>query len=451
MEFAFILCSRTDSKRVPKKILQLINGVPIIEHLVSRIDKINIPLIIAVPKEQVSEYEFLLKFKNVIIHESDHHLDPLARMNECTIKYKVDNIIRITHDKILIEKITVLDAISLYRKCFLKNKKNYLYSLKFIDGTQFEIFCKESLREAASKYKNVEFLTYAIRSVSDNNILFNPRHPRGQFRFLIDFSEDIKFFEVLFSKLPKNFSLFDAVRYLNSNPQIKNINAAPKLTIYTCAYNSEAFLEKCMNSVEKLKDFASYEYILIDDHSSDSTCELMSKFCLKNKNAKWFRNQKNLGLASSSNIALENARGKYIIRLDSDDFFTSIYDINNMIAILEDTGNEALYPDNYYGDFNIVQRGDQEHHVGGALFDKRAINYIKFMDGLRHFEGLEFFKKAKDQLKISYYKHPIFFYTQRANSLSKSEIKKRKRIRKAIEENEIDIYSTGNMSIEDHL
>jgi hypothetical protein len=372
-------------------------------------------------------------------------------MNECSIKYKVDNIIRITHDKILIEKITVLDAIALYRKCFIKNKKNYLYSLKFIDGTQFEIFCKESLREAASKYKNVEFLTYAIRSVSDNNILFNPRHPRGHFRFLLDFSEDIKFFEVLFSKLEKDFSLYDAVKYLNLNPQIKNINAAPKLTIYTCAYNSEAFLEKCMNSVEKLKDFASYEYILIDDHSSDSTCELMSKFCLKNKNAKWFRNQKNLGLASSSNIALENARGKYIIRLDSDDFFTSINDLNNMIAILEDTGNEALYPDNYYGDYNIIQRGDQEHHVGGALFDKRAINYIKFMDGLRHYEGLEFFKKAKDQLKISYYKHPIFFYTQRETSLSKTDIKKRKRIKKAIEENEMDIYSTGAFSFEDDL
>jgi len=444
LEFAFILCSRTDSKRVPKKILSLINGISIIEHLVKKLNKIDIPLIIAIPESQYSEYEFLLKYKNTYIHKSNEHKDPLARMNEAAKLFNVQNIIRITHDKILIEERNVLDAIYLYRKQFKEAKKNYLYSTKFIDGTQFEIFCLNSLNEAARKYKNVEFLTYAIRSVCTNEMLFNPRHPMGSFRFLIDFAEDIKFFEVLFSKLGNDFSLLDAVKYLNDNPQIKNINAAPKLTIYTCAYNSERYLEKCMNSVEKLKDFQNYEYILIDDCSTDSTCELMSKFCIRNKNSKWIRNQKNLGLASSSNIALENARGKFIIRLDSDDYFTSLNDINNMISILEDNGNEALYPDNYYGDFNVIQRGDQEHHVGGALFDKRAINYIKFMDGLRHYEGLEFFKKAKDQLKISYYKHPVFFYTQRDNSLSKTDVKKRKQIKKSIEENEMDIYSVDD-------
>ncbi len=51
---------------------------------------------------------------------------------------------------------------------------------------------------------------------------------------------------------------------------------------------------------------------------------------------------------------------------------------------------------------------------------------------MRGYEGLDLFLRAKDALNIGYYKQPVFFYTQRNGSMSKSNVKIRAKIRKDI-------------------
>jgi glycosyltransferase involved in cell wall biosynthesis len=183
----------------------------------------------------------------------------------------------------------------------------------------------------------------------------------------------------------------------------------------------------------------SMEYLLIDDGSNDNTCELMGKFAVRAKNTYWFRNPSNVGLASSSNIALKKARGKYIIRLDADDFFSSKESIMEMVNQMEEKGFEALYPDNYFGDYKTIQSGDSNHHVGGALFNKKAVNFIKFTEGLKGYEGLDFFVRAQDKLNIGYYRKPIFFYRQHDDSLTKNNHEERESIRQSIIEGSLNL------------
>ena len=53
-----IICSRTDSTRIPKKVFANVNGTTLIEHLLRRLEKTKLPIVIAVPNGQGDEYSF---------------------------------------------------------------------------------------------------------------------------------------------------------------------------------------------------------------------------------------------------------------------------------------------------------------------------------------------------------------------------------------------------------
>jgi len=425
-----VICSRLDSSRLPGKCMIPICGAPIIEHLIKRLVPSNLPIYIAVPDDQFEDrYYFLTKYKNVKIVGSPEWNDPLKRMFKVADHFNLKQIIRISHDKIFVNYGDLRPAVD----HMIKGGFDYVYSSKFVAGSGFEVISIDALKTAAEKYSNVEFIGYAIKSVTSNISEFNPRHPNVTHRLLIDYPQDVQMMDVLMSTLGPDCQLEDVVKYLNTNPELKAVNNLPKLTMYTCAYNAEQFIERCMESVAKQYKFKDIEYIIIDDCSTDTTLEKIAKFCTKYPNTRWIKNQKNLGLASSSNIALKEAKGSYIMRLDADDFLVSITAMHEMLQKIEQSRHDVIYPDNYFGNFNKIQDGSEKHHVGGAIFNKAAINHIKFTDGLRGYEGLDFFLRAKEQLEIGYLNKPIFFYTQRPDSMSKTNKKRRAKIKSEIE------------------
>jgi spore coat polysaccharide biosynthesis protein SpsF (cytidylyltransferase family) len=425
LDFGIVVCSRTHSQRLPRKPFQNINGTPLIEHLVRNLQKSDIPIVIAIPDDQVSDYFYLQDLKNVTL-VSGFCEDPLARMAKASLKFK--NVIRITHDKIIIRPKDIQYAIEVYKS----KKADYLYSSKFIPGTGFEIIDSELLRLASDKYKSVEFIGYAARSLCKRPIKFNPNHPSGDYRLLIDYPNDIQLFELLLCQLGNDASFESIINYLDGHSDIKKINKLPRVSVYTCAYNAQEFIDKCMDSVSCQSIFNDCEYIIIDDYSSDKTIEHIAKFACKYQNVRWIRNHENIGLASSSNIALKQSKADYIMRLDADDYLIPQNALLRMLNSISDSSYDIVYPDNYYGTINRIQSGDECHHVGGAIFDKRAINHIKFTDGLRGYEGLDLWVRAKGQLKLGYLKKPMFFYRQHGGSLSKNNIIKRAALKQEI-------------------
>lgn len=428
MKTAIIICTRSDSSRVPRKPFKKICGKPILEHLLDRLAPSKIPIILAYPFEQIEDYQELKIRENVYLHDSIHYDDVLKRMNDCAKEYKVENIIRISHDKILVNPEDLFSALGVY---FRKNL-DYLYSSSLIAGTGFEIINAKVLDIAANRFDDVEHVSYAIKAVTSNDHNYVSNHKDSNFRFLIDYPKDVDFLEVLFSQVGSDANLNECIDYLNKNPEIKKINQLPRVTVYTCAHNAEKFIQKAMDSVAGQSDFKKWEYILVDDGSTDKTCELMAKFCLKHKNARWIRNEKNIGLSSSSNKALKEATGHYIIRLDADDTFSFPGAIRELLSEIESTGKDVIYPNCFFGSYYNVQSGKESHHVGGSIFKKSALNYIKFTDGLRGYEGLDLFMRAKSLLNIGYLNKPMFFYTQRDDSLSKSNLDDRKKIKEEI-------------------
>ena len=432
MKTAFVICSRLESSRVPGKALKPINGVPVLVHLMNRLKQTGIPIILAIPKAQrhIYETEITEHFNGTVSYSHGFEDDPLARMSHTAEQYGLDNVIRVTHDKIFVQPKVVSEFLDVY----LKKDLDYVYSSKFTDGTAFEIISAKALAEAASKNKNVEFISYAVRGVTDNILDYtgSVSRERSDLRLLIDYPDDVKLLETIFATLGNDCTFDDVCKFIDENPWALKINQLPKLTLYTCAFNAEKFIERCMGSVSKQRSFKNYEYIIIDDHSSDDTPRLVSKFCSLYPNTRWIRNSKNIGLASSSNVALKEARGKYIMRLDADDYFPRADAVEQMISEIESTGKDVIVPNNYFGSVSKIQKGKDGMHVGGSIFRTRTINFLRFTDGLRGYEGLDLFTRGRDVLNVGYLNKPIFFYHQREDSMSKTNLAEREELRKKI-------------------
>lgn len=443
MKPGIVICSRSDSKRVPRKVFKKINGLPTIEHLIRRlVDHVNMDVILAIPHKQFDEYRHLSSLGVRIICGSEK--DPLSRTLTAANKADLDTIVRVTHDKIFTDTYAIAQALNAFEASgadhrFGLDSLDYLYCSDLIPGSGFEVISKSALEMACTRFKNVEHVGYAIHCVTDKTHDLSGLQTWAdgkECRLLLDYENDYKLMELILSTLGNDCTLSDAVGFLHDNPWAREINRLPLVTIYTCAYNAERWINQCMGSVSQQKRFRHYEYVLIDDFSRDSTHYLMNEFAAKYpKNVKVFRNTENLGLASSSNVALTNALGKYIVRLDADDFFIGNGAVNDLVQTIKRDSADIVYPANRYGKWNKVQTGDQQHHIGGALFRTRAANHVKFTDGLRGYEGYDFFERAKDQLKITYHKEPLFFYRQHDGSMSRTHADTRVEIKRLIDEN----------------
>jgi len=83
-------------------------------------------------------------------------------------------------------------------------------------------------------------------------------------------------------------------------------------------YNTPTLLERCINSIPKRIDI---EIIIVDDNSkleSSFWSELLNK-C--SNDIKLFLQEKNLGAGASRNVGISNAKGKWLLFCDADDFF----------------------------------------------------------------------------------------------------------------------------------
>lgn len=82
-------------------------------------------------------------------------------------------------------------------------------------------------------------------------------------------------------------------------------------------FNAEAYIGECIDSIcRDLKD--NYEIILVDDGSSDRSGNLCDSYAEQNPNIKTIH-QHNAGVAKARNRGLEEARGEFVIFIDSDD------------------------------------------------------------------------------------------------------------------------------------
>lgn len=428
MKTSIIICSRTESSRLPGKALLNICGIPIIQHLINRI-KNTFEIILAVPYGQKNKYSHITDCK-IVEGCADK---PLTRMYEIAKKEKLDHIIRITHDKIFIDKDTLKNAYAAH----INNHSDYTYLTGETKGIGFEIVSFACLEKAYNEVKNsTEHLSYYFRACSKSILPYNiPQEHDTNVSLLIDYPEDFSLINTLLSLLGKNASTSEVINYLNLYEEMKLINRRPWVTIYTCVRNGIEHINNCLDSIiEQTRSIMPgyIQTIIIDDDSTDGTLEVIARRSILN-GFSWFKNYSNIGLAASSNIALKTSKADYIIRLDADDTFINEKSVLDLYHYTKKHGYDVVYPAYLENGQKIIDP-KIKHHAGGAMFKRASLNAIRFNDNLRHYEGLDLFERAHKLLHIGYYMQPIFNYTVRSGSMSNSCYEEREIIKRTIYE-----------------
>src|SRR3989344_1967323 len=99
-------------------------------------------------------------------------------------------------------------------------------------------------------------------------------------------------------------------------------------------YNGAKWIEKAISSV-LAQSFADFEFIIIDDGSSDNTEEIVTAFTKHDTRIKYIRNEHNLGVQKTRNIALDISLGEYIAEIDQDDEWIDKNKLKKKIEFLE--------------------------------------------------------------------------------------------------------------------
>jgi len=83
-------------------------------------------------------------------------------------------------------------------------------------------------------------------------------------------------------------------------------------------YNEAKYLDKSIKSILK-QTYTNWEFIIIDDFSSDSSKEIIKNYANNDIRIKLIQNSNNIGLPASLNKGILLSKGDYIARMDADD------------------------------------------------------------------------------------------------------------------------------------
>ncbi len=103
---------------------------------------------------------------------------------------------------------------------------------------------------------------------------------------------------------------------------ILHIMKQPLISILIPFKNTELFLRECINSIIN-QTYSNWELLIIDDHSTDKSYDLVEDYANKDKRIKLYKNDGS-GIINALKLAFSKSKGDYITRMDSDDIMSEI-------------------------------------------------------------------------------------------------------------------------------
>lgn len=210
------------------------------------------------------------------------------------------------------------------------------------------------------------------------------------------------------------------------------------------AYQAEDTIEICLNSLLKNTRY-DFELIVVDDLSTDLTPQILSAF--KDVRLKLIKLKQNVGVARARNLGLKEAKGEYIVFVDSDDYVPANY-FKIWDRARKDGVDIAIF------NFNVVER-DGSIHIKQTQYPKTGNlkqqivfqnmciecsegpwnklyrseliheNHLKFDSGIKMWEDMLFFARAvRCAEKIQAYDACSYYYKITGDGLTALDVNK---------------------------
>lgn len=139
-------------------------------------------------------------------------------------------------------------------------------------------------------------------------------------------------------------------------------NSEKLISIIVPMYNCEKTIDRCIQSVLN-QQTENWELLLIDDGSIDKTVEICNNYISDNDKVHVYEKE-NGGPSSARNYGIENAKGQYLVFLDSDDYFD-----NNHILSLQKV-IDSKDPDTIFCGYKAIYENGDTAEVIIPQYDK---------------------------------------------------------------------------------
>tara|TARA_X000000950_G_scaffold166898_1_gene203786 strand:- start:17303 stop:18682 length:1380 start_codon:yes stop_codon:yes gene_type:complete len=236
----------------------------------------------------------------------------------------------------------------------------------------------------------------------------------------------------------------------------------PLVTIYIPSRNYGRYLEQSIQSIID-QIYINWELFIIDEGSNDNTEKVSKKFQDKYPSKIIFiKNKTPKGLQKVANEVLKKANGKYMIRLDADDWLNEIA-LFIMVEKLENNSKAGIAYGNYFytdisgtiiGVETRPKLGDEDMlgqippHGACTMFEteslRKAGGYSERVDAQ---DGWDLWYKLYKKIGAISIDIPLFYYRQHDNSLSKDNSRLLKARAKIFHEIREKTIKTNNLKI----
>ena len=141
----------------------------------------------------------------------------------------------------------------------------------------------------------------------------------------------------------------------------------PLISVVIPVYKTEKYVIKSVNSI-LTQTYKNLEVILVDDGSPDACPAICDELCKTDSRISVIHKE-NGGLSSARNAGIDQAQGKYILFLDSDDTLEN-YAIKDMAEKASEEKCDAVIPNTYYKIYDNSDKKVKSAHFTDDMFSK---------------------------------------------------------------------------------
>lgn len=206
----------------------------------------------------------------------------------------------------------------------------------------------------------------------------------------------------------------------------------PQVSVYVVSRDYGRFLAEAIESVLR-QHHADWELLLVDDGSTDNTADVV-KLYSGDPRVRVFTTR-GIGLPAVCNLALHEARGRYLIRLDGDDVLdenallvlTSYLDREPDVALvfpdyyLMDEGGEILAHERRHNLAETNHKMQPPPNGACTMIRKSVLESVGgYREDLGAQDGFDLWAKIRDTHRAANVNLPLFYYRRHGQNLTNS-------------------------------
>lgn len=224
------------------------------------------------------------------------------------------------------------------------------------------------------------------------------------------------------------------------------------ISVIIPVYNVENYIDECVHSV-LTQNFANMEVLCVEDGSCDDSLQTLKMLAKTDSRIRIIVHDTNKGLSEARNTGLRQAKGKYVLFVDSDDYIASNA-LKSLYDKAEEKGADIVYFDyikfydstlkkrnsnikiwkNYDGlytgrEFLCMTLKDNQYKCEAwRQFLRRDFlveHQITFLPGIFHEDNLFSFYTAMEAQRVCNLNKELYYYRQREHSIMQTKNIKR--------------------------